>query len=113
MVAPSGTVYSSRSEGSLETEDVVMKARSHAADYYRRILSVQPHALKRLDPFAMIVHCHRGQEIPNNSGPTGHWDYVIAGAGRRSTNRSDGRRQIADLMRPRDVFFSPPAGKEG
>jgi CRP/FNR family transcriptional regulator, nitrogen fixation regulation protein len=57
-----------------------MKTRTHAADYYRRILSMQAHALKRLDPFAAIVHCHRGQEVPNNSGPAGHWYYVITGA---------------------------------
>jgi hypothetical protein len=40
-----------------------MKEKTHAADYYRRMLSVQPHSLKRLDPFAAIVKCHRGQEI--------------------------------------------------
>ena len=88
-----------------------MKTRSHAADYYRRILSVQPHALKRLDPLAMIVHCHRDQEIPNNSGPAGHWYYVIAGAVRRCTIRSDGRRQIVDLMLPRDFFFVSESSK--
>jgi CRP/FNR family nitrogen fixation transcriptional regulator len=55
-----------------------MKTRSHAADYYRKILAAQPHALKRLDAFAAIVHCDRGQEIPNASGPAGHWYYVIA-----------------------------------
>ena len=82
-----------------------MKTRSHAADYYRRILSAQSHALKRLDAFAAIVHCHRGQEIPNGSGPACHWYYVIAGAVRRCTIRSDGRRQIVDLMLPRDFFF--------
>src|SRR6202047_3942865 len=82
-----------------------MKERTHAADYYRRILSVQPHALRRLDPFAAIVHCHRGQEITKNSGPSGHWYYVIVGAVRRCAVRSDGRRQIVDLMLPRDFFF--------
>src|SRR5580704_8452187 len=82
-----------------------MKERAHAADYYRRILSVQPHALKRLDPLAAIVKCHRGQEILNNSGPAGHWYYVIGGAVRRCTIRSDGRRQIVDLMLPQDFFF--------
>src|SRR5258705_10344632 len=61
----------------------------------------------------MIVHCHRGQEIPNNSGPTGHWYYVIAGAVRRCTIRSDGRRQIVDLMLPRDFFFVSDGRKEG
>ena len=90
-----------------------MKARSHPADYYGRILSAQPHALKRLDPFATIMHCHRGQEIPNSSGSAGHWYYVIAGAVRRCTIRSDGRRQIVDLMLPRDFFFIPDTRGEG
>ena len=90
-----------------------MKARSHPADYYGRILSAQPHALKRLDPFATIMHCHRGQEIPNSSGLSGHWYYVITGAVRRCTIRSDGRRQIVDLMLPRDFFFIPDTRGEG
>ena len=83
-----------------------MNTRTHAADYYRRILSVQPHALKRLDTFAKIMACNRGQEIPNNPGPAGHWYYVINGAVRRCAVRSDGRRQIVDLMLPRDFFVS-------
>jgi CRP/FNR family nitrogen fixation transcriptional regulator len=82
-----------------------MKTRAHAADYYRRVLSVQPHALKCLDAFAKIVLCNRGQEISNNPGPAGHWYYVIAGAVRRCAVRPDGRRQILDLMLPRDFFF--------
>jgi CRP/FNR family nitrogen fixation transcriptional regulator len=89
-----------------------MKNKGHAADYYRRILSVQPHPLKRLDAFAAILHCHRGQEIANDSGLTGHWYYVIAGAVRRCTIRSDGRRQIVDLMLPRDFFFVAGSKKE-
>lgn len=83
-----------------------MKARSHAADYYRRILSAQPHGFMRLDPVAAIMHCHREQEIPNSSGPAGHWYCVIVGAVRRCTIRSDGRRQILDLMLPQDFFVS-------
>ncbi|MDB5609559.1 MAG: family transcriptional regulator, nitrogen fixation regulation protein [Bradyrhizobium sp.] len=89
-----------------------MKTRTHAADYYRRILSAQPHALKRLDAFAAIVHCHRGQEIANDSGPAGHWYYVIVGAVRRCTVRSDGRRQIVDLMLPGDFFFVSDSKRE-
>ncbi len=82
-----------------------MKTKTHAADYYRRILSAQPHALKRLDAFAKIMACNRGQEIPTNPGPAGHWYYVITGAVRRCAIRADGRRQIVDLMLPRDFFF--------
>jgi CRP/FNR family transcriptional regulator, nitrogen fixation regulation protein len=100
-------------KGFSRQKDAVMKARSHPADYYGRILSAQPHALKRLDPFATIMHCHRGQEIPNSSGSAGHWYYVIAGAVRRCTIRSDGRRQIVDLMLPRDFFFIPDTRGEG
>src|ERR1700732_5300423 len=89
-----------------------MKNKGHAADYYRRILSVQPHPLQRLDAFATILHCHRAQEIANEPGPTDHWYYVIAGAVRRCTIRLDGRRQIVDLMLPRDCFFVSHAKKE-
>jgi CRP/FNR family nitrogen fixation transcriptional regulator len=96
-----------------QQKGAVMKTRSHAADYYRRMLAVQPHALKRLDPLAAIVQCHRGQEIPNSPGPSGHWYYVIAGAVRRCTIRSDGRRQIVDLMLPRDFFFVSDSKRDG
>jgi CRP/FNR family nitrogen fixation transcriptional regulator len=89
-----------------------MKTRTHAADYYRRMLSVQPHALRRLDEFATIVKYHRNQEIPNNSGPAGHWYYIIVGAVRRCTIRSDGRRQIVDLMLPQDFFFVSDSREE-
>lgn len=82
-----------------------MKPRNHPADYYRRILSVRPHALKRLDAFAKIMPCNRGQEISGDPGPSGHWYYVIVGAVRRCAVRSDGRRQIVDLMLPGDFFF--------
>ena len=89
-----------------------MKPRSHAVDYYRRILSMQPHALKRLDEGAAIVKRHRGQEITNESGSAGHWYYVITGAVGRSKIRSDGRRQIVDLMLPRDFFFVSDTRRE-
>lgn len=81
-----------------------MKHEIHAADYYRRILATQPHELKRLEAFAKIMPCSRGQEIPNSAGPAGHLYYVITGAVRRCTIRPDGRRQIVDLMLPRDFF---------
>src|ERR1700692_3113778 len=63
-----------------------MKARSHAADYYRRILFAQPHGLTRLDPVAAVWRC---------------------------TTRSDGRRQIVDLMLPQDFFFVSDSMRDG
>jgi CRP/FNR family nitrogen fixation transcriptional regulator len=77
-----------------------MKTKTHAADYYRRMLSVQPHALKRLDEFATIVKCHRDHEIPSNSRPAGHW-YRWCGPGAARSART----QIVDLMLPLDFFF--------
>jgi CRP/FNR family nitrogen fixation transcriptional regulator len=103
-VTPRNDVFPPRG-GTLRKRDAAMKARSHAADYYRRILSVQPHALKRLDALAKIMPCNRGQEIAGDPGPSGHWYYVIIGAVRRCAVRSDGRRQIVDLMLPGDFFF--------
>jgi CRP/FNR family nitrogen fixation transcriptional regulator len=83
----------------------MMRTKFKPADYYRRILSGRPHALERLDQFAKIVRCKRGQEINEHPGPSGHWYYVIVGAVRRGAVRPDGRRQIVDLMLPQDFFF--------
>jgi CRP/FNR family nitrogen fixation transcriptional regulator len=82
-----------------------MKAKTHALDYYRRMLAAQDHAMKRLDEHAKIMLFARSQEIPVNSEPAARWYYVISGAVRRSAIRSDGRRQILDLMLPGDFFF--------
>jgi CRP/FNR family nitrogen fixation transcriptional regulator len=90
-----------------------MKSGSHAADYYRRMLSAQPHGLKCLDGSATIVKCHRHQEIPNGGGAGGHWYYLITGAVRRSTIRPGGRRQILELMLPCDFFFVSESQEEG
>ncbi|TYL99168.1 helix-turn-helix domain-containing protein [Bradyrhizobium rifense] len=81
-----------------------MKAKTRALDYYRRMLAAQNHAMKRLDEHAKIILFARSQEVPVNSEPAAHWYYVISGAVRRSAIRSDGRRQILDLMLPGDFF---------
>jgi CRP/FNR family transcriptional regulator, nitrogen fixation regulation protein len=83
-----------------------MKAKTHALDYYRRMLAVQDHPMKRLDEHARIMLFTRNQEIPIDFEPVAHWYYVISGAFRRSAIRSDGRRQILDLMLPGDFFFA-------
>ena len=71
-----------------------MKPIIHPADYYRRILAAQSHALKGLDGPVAIIKLNRDQQVPEDKGSAGHWYYVIAGAVRRSTIRTDGRRQI-------------------
>lgn len=82
-----------------------MKTKTRALDYYRRMLAAQDHAMKRLDEQAKIMLLAKSQEIPVNSELAAHWYYVISGAIRRSAIRSDGRRQILDLMLPGDFFF--------
>ncbi len=89
-----------------------MKPIIHPADYYRRILAVQSHALKRLDGSVAIVKLNRDQQVPEDDGTAGRWYYVIAGAVRRSTIRTDGRRQILDLMLVQDFFFVGSSQRE-
>jgi CRP/FNR family nitrogen fixation transcriptional regulator len=76
---------------------------SNSNGQYRELLTHQPHPLKSLDQLAVIIPCHRGQEICGQGGPADHWYSVIAGAA-RGVIRLDGRRQIVDLLLPGDVF---------
>jgi CRP/FNR family nitrogen fixation transcriptional regulator len=92
-------------KGKRKQEGATMKAKTHGLDYYRRMLAVQDHAMKRLEEHARIILFARSQEIPVNSESAIRWYYVISGAVRRSTIRSDGRRQILDLMLPGDFFL--------
>ena len=80
-----------------ETKGEITKTRAYAADYYRPILSGQAHSLKQLDAFAKIVLCNRGQEIPRSVSPPDIGIVSFRG-GRRCALRTDGRRQILDLM---------------
>lgn len=90
-----------------------MEARSHATDYYRLMLTAQPHGLKCMELAASIMHRRCGQEIPSSPGPAGDWYSVIVGAVRRCRFRPDGRRQIVDLMLPQDTFFVSDSRRDG
>jgi CRP/FNR family nitrogen fixation transcriptional regulator len=83
-----------------------MNTRTYPVDSYQRILWAQPRALKRLDRSPRSWPAIVVRKFPNNPGPPGHWYYVINGAVRRCAVRSDGRRQIVDLMLPRDFVVS-------
>jgi CRP/FNR family transcriptional regulator, nitrogen fixation regulation protein len=72
--------------------------------YYRHLLSNRSHPLENLDALAAIVPFHRGQEICSEGHPVEHWYFLISGAARRCAIRSDGRRQIVDLLLPGDFF---------
>ena len=65
--------------------------------------------LKSLEALAVDIRCSRGQEICGPSGSTEYWYRVVSGSARRCVIRSDGRRQIIDLLLPGNFFgFSDP-----
>jgi CRP/FNR family transcriptional regulator, nitrogen fixation regulation protein len=72
--------------------------------YYRRLLSEGSHPLKTLDASAKIVSFRRGQEICSAAQSVECWYLLLSGAARRCTIRSDGHRQIVDLLLPGDFF---------
>lgn len=76
-----------------------------------RSLSNRPHPLEKLDSIATIMSCQRDQEICRQSFPAEQWYFVISGVARRSVLRTDGRRQIVDLVLPGD-FFGFTAGDD-
>jgi CRP/FNR family nitrogen fixation transcriptional regulator len=57
-----------------------------------------------VDSLAVPVRCRRGQEIYSAESSVECWYRVLAGAARRFTLRTNGRRQIVDLLLPGDVF---------
>jgi CRP/FNR family nitrogen fixation transcriptional regulator len=79
------------------------RPRTYCAAYYRELLSKVPHPLENLDNLASITSFRRGQEI-RERGQAADWCFLISGAARRSTIRSDGRRQIVDLLLTGDCF---------
>jgi CRP-like cAMP-binding protein len=70
-----------------------------------------PHPLQCLDTIAAIMSCHRRQEICRQGQTANTWYCVLAGAALRGVIKSDGRRQIVDLLFPGD-FFGLTAGGE-
>jgi CRP/FNR family transcriptional regulator, nitrogen fixation regulation protein len=85
-------------------------APTNETNHHRKLLThqphplPQPHPLQSLDPLALFMPFHRGQEICSQGQRADHWYCVISGAARRCVIRLDGRRQIVDLMLPGDVF---------
>jgi CRP/FNR family nitrogen fixation transcriptional regulator len=70
-----------------------------------------PHPLQCLDAIAAIRPCHRRQEICRQGQAANTWYCVLSGAALRCVIKSDGRRQIVDLLLPGD-FFGLAAGAE-
>jgi CRP-like cAMP-binding protein len=63
-----------------------------------------PHPLQCLDAIAAVRSCHRRQEICRQGQAANTWYCVLSGAALRCVIKSDGRRQIVDLLFPGDFF---------
>jgi CRP/FNR family transcriptional regulator, nitrogen fixation regulation protein len=70
-----------------------------------------PHPLQCLDAIAAIRPCHRRQEICRQGQAANTWYCVLSGAALPCVIKSDGRRQIVDLLLPGD-FFGLASGNE-
>jgi CRP/FNR family nitrogen fixation transcriptional regulator len=77
----------------------------------RHAMPSTPHPLQCLDAIAAIRPCHRRQEICRQGQAANTWYCVLSGAALRCVIKSDGRRQIVDLLFPGD-FFGLAAGAE-
>ncbi len=60
--------------------------------------------LEVAEPLATRVRYRRGQQIYEEDGAVDCWYRIAAGVARRFSLRTDGRRQIVDLLLPDDVF---------
>lgn len=63
-----------------------------------------PHQLQRLDTIAAITSCRQRQQICRQGQMASTWYCVLAGAALRCVIKSDGRRQVVDLLFPGDFF---------
>ncbi len=70
-----------------------------------------PHPLQCLDAIAAIRPCHHRQEICRQGQAANTWYWVLSGVAVRCVNKSDGRRQVVDLLLPGD-FFGLSTGNE-
>lgn len=78
----------------------------------RRAMPATPHPLQSLDAIAAIRPYRRRQEICRQGLAANAWYCVLSGVALRCVNKSDGRRQIVDLLLPGD-FFGLATGNEG
>jgi CRP-like cAMP-binding protein len=60
--------------------------------------------LQDLDTISMRMECVRGQQIYKQNSSVEYWYRIETGAARRFSARTNGTRQIVDLMLPDDFF---------
>jgi CRP/FNR family transcriptional regulator, nitrogen fixation regulation protein len=67
--------------------------------------------LQGLDAISMRMECARGQQIYKQHSSVEYWYRIETGAARRFSARTNGTRQIVDLMLPGDFFGFGVRGK--
>ena len=67
--------------------------------------------LHGLDAISMRMECARGQQIYKETSSVEYWYRIETGAARRFSARTNGARQIVDLMLPGDFFGFGVGGK--
>lgn len=77
----------------------------------RPAMPTTPHPLQCLDAIAAIRPCEPRQEICRHGQAANTWYWVLSGVALRCVNKSDGRRQVVDLLLPGD-FFGLSTGNE-
>lgn len=63
-----------------------------------------PRQFEALAPLISVSRCSRGQLIYRQGEASNRWFWIMLGTARRSIIRSDGRRQIVDLLLSGDCF---------
>jgi CRP/FNR family nitrogen fixation transcriptional regulator len=79
-------------------------ARASAMVWGHQSIGAQGGRPKLVDSVAALTPCCRGQMIYDEGAPVECWYRVVSGTARRFILRSDGRRQIIDLLLAGDVF---------
>jgi CRP-like cAMP-binding protein len=67
--------------------------------------------LEPLGSLATRARYNRGQAIYEEDSAVDHWYRIVSGVARRYSLRTDGRRQIVDLLLPDDVFGFGTGGR--
>ena len=70
-----------------------------------------PSLMKCLADIEITKRCHRGEEICSQGQPADSWYRLVTGIARHCAVRSDGRRQIIELLLAGDFFGFTTAGE--
>jgi CRP/FNR family nitrogen fixation transcriptional regulator len=67
----------------------------------------EPFGLRSLSSIRSVSSYEKAEAICSETSPADHWYCVLAGAARKYTMLSDGRRRIIDFLLPGDYFGFP------